>query len=122
MKHVQRMLATSVALGLILALAGMASPVHAANAAAAPPRCSLQIILVLQPPVLQRPPATLVAQLARAAGVTLAFVRDAGTGSHVFRLGARGDAAACERGLARLRADPRVESADVDRRRQAAGS
>lgn len=108
------------ATAMALLLCALALAVRA-GAAAAPQRCTLQVILVMEPPAAQRPSEAVVAQLARAARVALSFVRDAGTGSYVFRLSARGGPDQCQKGLERLRSDGRVKSAEVDARRQAAG-
>jgi hypothetical protein len=83
-------------------------------------RCSLQIIVVMNPPAPQPPVPTVVASLARAARVQLTFVREAGSTSFVFLLSASGSAQQCQRGLTRLRTDARIQSVDIDARRKPA--
>jgi len=110
----------TVSLIALLATAAITASCASASTLATP-RCSLQIIVVMSPPGTQRPAASVVASLARSAKVGLTFLRDAGTGSYVFRLQAQDGADACQRGLERLRTDPRILAADIDARRKAAG-
>ncbi len=109
---------TAVAIAFAL-VACLAAPATAGSPPAGGSRCSLQIIIVLANPPPARPATSLVISLARAARVKLAFLRDAGTSSYLYRLTAAGGADSCLRGLERLRGDPRVRAADIDSRRQA---
>lgn len=113
--------AIACALAACGAVARTASGAATVDPAAPSGRCALQIVLVLADAKPVRPAASVVRSLARAANVQLAFVRDAGTASFVYRLTAPGTVERCQRGLQRLRADPRVRAADVDSRRQANG-
>ena len=101
------------------AVARTATGASTATPAAPSRRCSLQIVLVLADAKPVRPAASVVRSLAHAANVQLDFIRDAGTASFLYRLTAAGSVERCQRGLQRLRADPRVRAADVDSRRQA---
>ena len=106
-------------MAVIIWLGTTTSSPAAANAT--PPasnHCYLQIIVTMNPPAPQPPAPTVVASLARAARVQLTFVREAGTTSFVFLLSASGSAQQCQRGLARLRTDSRIQSADIDARRK----
>lgn len=109
--------------GWVMAVMAWLGTTTSAPAAANPTpsasnRCSLQIIVVMNPPAPQPPAPTVVSSLARAARVQLTFVREAGTTSFVFLLSAAGSAQQCQRGLARLRTDARIQSVDIDARRQ----
>ena len=105
-------------------LAACAAPVDSPSgtAAAAPASaagCTAQVIVGLSTPVEGEPDAILVDDLARTAGVNLAYVRSLSTSQHVFELSAKNPD--CGDAIDRLRADPRIASVDLDSRRKPQG-
>jgi hypothetical protein len=83
-------------------------------------RCTLRVILSFaQSGTPGLPDASYLQEVASAARVELTYVRSLTPALHVFVL--RADGAGdpdCQRALGRLRAEPRVRSADIDQRRQ----
>jgi hypothetical protein len=79
--------------------------------------CTVQIILVMKDRS-GRPSGDVIGSLAEAAKVDLTFLRNAGTDSYVFSLGAVGSEDSCMHGVERLRTDSRLQSVEMDARRQ----
>jgi len=87
-----------------------------------PVRCSLRVIVAFSQEFSTSPDSAFLKDVERTARVGLSYIRSVTPALHVFTLTASdaGDPS-CERALARLRAEPRVRSADIDARRQIQG-
>jgi hypothetical protein len=94
------------------AAAACVQPREVANAA--PPTCSLNVIVALN----TAPDGALLTDLSRVSGARLELVRTMTSNLYLLALEAQGADAECRAAMERLRGDPRVLSADVDARRK----
>ena len=97
---------------LSCAAAACAQPHDVAHAA--PPDCSVRVIVALN----DSPTDALLADLSRVSGARLELVRTMTSNLHLLTLEAQGADSECAAAMERLRADPRVRSVDVDERRK----
>jgi hypothetical protein len=101
-------------LTLVLGCAAAACVQPREGAQAAPPTCSLNVIVALN----EAPDDALLADLSRVSGARLKLVRSMTSNLHLLALEAQGADSECMAAMERLRGDPRVKSADVDARRK----
>jgi hypothetical protein len=101
----------------LLAFVGCAQRVAGADVAP-PSECQATIILGLAAPAPPPPDERWVQQLAAASGVRLHFVRAITPSLYLFRMRATGSAGGCPAAIERLRADPRLHSAEIDQQRK----
>jgi hypothetical protein len=107
-----RISALGVTLGTVLLAQACAQPVERSEANAAS-RCQRRVIVSFKNAV----DAAAIAAVATDTGVRLAVVSRLMPDTYVLDLAVTGQDAACDAGLARVRADARVRAADPDRRR-----
>jgi hypothetical protein len=79
--------------------------------------CHTRVVITFAQSLSDRPADDYVMEISRAANVALVFVRAAGPGLYVFQLDANDTDDSCSLALARLRADERTRSVDLDQRR-----
>lgn len=80
--------------------------------------CQARIILGLKTPAPPPPDDSWVRELAAASGVQLQYLRAISSGLYLFRMTAPSAAGGCTAAIERLRADPRLRSAQIDQRRK----
>jgi hypothetical protein len=79
--------------------------------------CSLQVILSFSGSDSAPPTEAVVENIAISAGGWLAYQRNAGPGLYVYSLEVEGPMTSCRAALTRLKADPRITTAEEDSRR-----
>ena len=103
----------------LLACTLLEPAVRAAGDEAAPASgCRVRVILGLVHAMPSPPDEAWVRDLAAANGVELHYLRAITPRLYVLRLSAAGAGGGCDAALARLRADPRLRSAQIDQRRE----
>ena len=101
-------------LTIVLSCAAAACAQPQGVAHAAPPDCSLRVIVALN----DSPTDTLLADLSRVSGARLELVRTMTSNLHLLTLEVQGADSECMAAMERLRGDPRVRSVDIDERRK----
>ncbi|MGH8231234.1 MAG: hypothetical protein ACRESY_05370 [Steroidobacteraceae bacterium] len=107
----------SLLLGMLSGAPGVradAAPVPDAT----PASCDARILVQLVRGLPAVPDKVWVRDLGAAAGVRLRYLRPLTPDLYLLRLRDERDAAGCEQALERLRRDPRVRSAELDKRRK----
>jgi hypothetical protein len=107
----------------LLLLGVLAGALAVRSAAAAVPgaaraSCDARVLVQLVHGVGSPPDQAWLEALSGAAGVQLQYLRALTPQLHVLRLRDAGDSVDCGRALDRLRHDPRVRSAELDKRRK----
>jgi len=108
----------SASAALCALIAGMAPPRVLPAESAPSPDCQARIILGLQTPAVPPPDESWVRDLAVASGVQLHYLRAISSRLYLFRMTAPNVAGGCTAAIERLRADPRLRSAQIDQRRE----
>jgi hypothetical protein len=85
---------------------------------AGPASCDARVLVELVHGLRAAPDKAWVQDLGAAAGVRLRYLRPLRPHWYIFRLRDDRDGADCEQALSRLRRDPRVRSAELDKRRK----
>lgn len=105
---------------LLCALLASVAPVRRVLGTEAAPSsdCQARIILGLVTSAPPPPDDTWVQELAAASGVRLHYLRAITSRLYLFRMTAPNSAGGCAAAIERLRADPRLRSAQIDQRRK----